>query len=103
MPGDLSEGRDALVGWLTAAYPGLNVDPKSPLEYPCVALCAVRARSGRVVERWEMIDATITVIKDDGTIVWEYRRLRVRPWWRALYRWVRRLFGRPLPGPEGRP
>lgn len=95
------DGRAALVEWLRAAYPGLQVDDENPIEYPVVSLNSCRAGTGKVIERWDMIDVTIAEIKDDGTIVWEFRKLRVRPWWRALYRWWRWLIRKPLPGPPG--
>lgn len=93
-------GRADLVSWLQARHPHLAVDEKNPLEYPTVELVRCDHRRGfRVIERVELIDARIMEIKEDGSIVWEYRKLRVRPWWRALYRWVRAFFGSPIPGP----
>lgn len=92
------EGRLAFVQWLRAKYPLLPVNPDAPTYYPVVALIRCDYQRGfRPVERVELVDAHIVSVRDDGTLVWEYRKMRVRPWWRALYRWVRALLGRPLP------
>lgn len=93
-------GREALVDWIRAAYPGLDVDEKDPLNFDSVSLCRCR-RDGKVIERFEMVKASIMDIAEDGMITWEYRKLRVRPWWRALYRWWMSMVGKPVPGPPG--
>jgi len=95
----MSEGKAAFVSWLRAKYPLLPVNDADPTHFPIVSLvrCDHR-RAFRPVERVDLIDAHIVTVRENGTLVWEYRKLRVRPWWRALYRWFRAFIGKPLPG-----
>jgi len=96
---DFSEdGKEALCQWMKAAYPGLKPDEHDPLSYPLVCFTLCRP-DGRIVERVELLNATISEVKPDGTIVWDFERFRIRPWWRAVYRWWRRLIGKPIAGP----
>ncbi len=95
-----SEGREQLAKWLEAAYPGLKPDPANPLNYDKVTFSHCRP-DGKVYESVSLISATIYKLNEDGTITWKYKKVRIRPWWRVIYRWWRKWRGRPLAMLEG--
>lgn len=90
-----------MFSWLKRRYPMLKPDPLDPLNYQSVVFNHMRP-NGKVFERVELVNATIEKVNEDGTIVWSFEKIRVRPWWRALYRWWRSLVRKPLPVLEGK-
>jgi len=93
--GDPVVGREEMISWIKRQYPMLKPDPLDPLSYKSVIFNHMRP-GGEIFERVELVDATIEKINEDGSIVWSYRRIRVRPWWRVFSRLWRRVTRRPL-------